>query len=408
MARILSQKQQQEFFEILGNPHNFNTDVFVKLFAWTKAGNGIRFYPDDIITIGPEESKFVKPGSQTTCGCYIINKFIIEQMEVFGYINAEFGKSLLGKIDDVIAVALRDKTITRDQYDEYTNRSQWLYGGPLAHIINPSLSKAIMTLPPDARKLRDKMMAERKERLDANDPEASAEIEQAVVTAAMKDIRASGDPSLAIFDAGGVDPYNNYRTMFVMKGAVQDNTGESPTGYKIVRSNYDDGITKEDMPIIADTLVRSSYMSGVATQDSGAAAKSLNTISQRVSLLPKGSFCGTTHTDKVIVTKGDLYRYIKNGGKKPFMLTSENIGQFLGKEVEMYTPFGCTAPDPHYCNVCMGDNPYLVGVKNIGLTFNIITGSTMNAALKTKHKTKVELYKVTIDDILKYLNHPLV
>ena len=409
MARLLNQKQQQEFFEILGDPPKFDTDTFVKLFAWTKSANGIRFYADDILTIGHNESKFVKPNTQTTCGCYIINKFIIEQMEVFGYINAEFNKKLLGKIDDFIAIALRDKTITREQYDEYTNRSQYLYGGALAHIINPSISNNLLTLPSGAKKLRSKMMEERKERLDANDPEASAEIEDAVVTEALKEIRATGDPALAIFDAGGgADPYNNYRTMFVMKGAVQDNTGESPTGYKIVKSNYDDGVTKEDMPIIADTLVRSSYMSGVATQDSGAAAKSLNTINQRVSLLPKGSFCGTTHTDKVVVTKNDIYRYIKTGSRKPLMLTSENIDQYLGKEVEMYTPFGCIAPDPHYCNVCMGDNPYLVGVKNIGLTFNIITGSTMNAALKTKHKTKVELYQVTIDDILKYLDHPLI
>ena len=100
-------------------------------------------------------------------------------------------------------------------------------------------------------------------------------------------------------------------------------------------------------------------------------------------------------------------QYVIGGPSCTFMLTEENIGKYIGKEVDMYTPFHCKAKDPHYCNVCMGDNPYRVGVKNIGLTFSIITGSTMNAALKTKHKTKVELYKVGIDDILKYLNHPL-
>lgn len=408
MARVLTEAQQKEFFEILGNPPEFNTDVFVKLFAWTKSANGIRFYTDDIIKIGPEHSPFVKPNSETTCGCYIINKFIIEQVGVFGYINTVFTEKVLKKIDDAFSIALRDKTITREQYDEYVNRSQYLYGGPIAHIINPSISETLLNLPPSARKLREEMVKERLDRLNANDPEASAEIENAVVTEALKSMRQTEDPALAIFDAGGgADAYNNYRTMFVMKGAVQDNTGESPTGYKIVKSNYDDGITKEDMPIIADTLVRSSYMSGVATQDSGAEAKTLNNVNQRVQLLPKGSFCGTTKTTKVVISDKDIYRYIKGSNGKPMMLDEHNISKYTGKECDMYTPFTCKAKDPTYCNVCMGDNPYRVGVKNIGLTFNIITGSTMNAALKTKHKTKVELYKVTVEDILKYMDHPL-
>lgn len=408
MARYLTEKQQQEFFQILGDPPQFNTTTFVKLFAYTKEANGIRFYPDDIITIGPEQSKFVKPGSKTTCGCYLINKFIIEQCEIFGYINTVFNAKTLDKINDAFSVALRDGSVSRDAYNEYVDRSEYLFGGPVAHLINPSISETLMTLPPNARSLRTKMMNERKEKLDNNDPEASAEIENAVVTEALKSMREKNDPAMAIFDCGsGADPYNNYRTMFVMKGAVADNTGESQTGYKVIRSNYADGVTKEDMPKIADTLVRSSYMSGVATQDSGADAKSYNTTNQRTALLPRGSFCGTKQTDKVKIRDKDIYRYIKGPNGKPLMLTSENISKYIGKECEMYTPFHCKAKDPYYCSVCMGDNPYRIGVKNIGLTFNIITGSTMNAALKTKHKVKVELYPISVDDIMKYTNDPL-
>lgn len=407
MARILNEKQAAEFFSILGDPPKFTSEVFIDLFAWRKKSNGIRFYVDDIIEIGPAQSKFVKAKSRTTCGCYIINKFLIEPLEVFGYINAVFNKKTFDKIEDHLNTALRDGIVTPEQFAEYIDRSQYLFGGSLAHIVNPSISDTLITLPQPARTLRKKMMDERMDRLDALDPQASAEIEDAVVTEALKDMRTKNDPAMAIFDCGaGADAYNNYRTMFVMKGAVQDNTGESPTGYKIVKSNYDDGVTKEDMPIIADTLVRSSYMSGVATQDSGAKAKTLNNVNQRVALAKRGSFCGTTNTVHVVISEKDVYRYIKVGGK-PLALTSENIGKYVGKECEMYTPFGCEEPDPHYCNVCMGDNPYLLGVKNIGLTFNIITGSTMNAALKTKHKTKVELYRITEDDITRYFDFPL-
>ena len=82
MPRILNEKQTREFFDIIGDPPKFDTDCFVKLFAYTKK-NGIRFHPDDVIKIGPEQSKFVKPNSETNLGIYIFNKFMIEELECF-------------------------------------------------------------------------------------------------------------------------------------------------------------------------------------------------------------------------------------------------------------------------------------------------------------------------------------
>lgn len=417
MSKILTEAQRKDFFEIIGNPSKdkpivLNTNVFVKLFAYTKANKGIRFSTDDVITITPNDYNGLAQDCQTRLGIYIINKFIFEDLQIFGYINKEFTDKLFGKIDSNLAKALSNGDITREQYSQYIDRVQWLFGGPIAHIINPSISSTLVNLPPKAKKLRDELMAKEKAGIEANDPEVSSKIEDAVVTEALKDMRATHDPALALFDAGGgADPYNNYRTMFVMKGAIIDNTGESPTGYKIVKSNYDDGISKEDVALIGDALVTSSFSSGVATQDSGAEAKSYNAIFQRVQLQEQGSFCHTKDTNPVLITKSNkndyIYRYIKTSATKPVMLTDDNIDQYVGKVVNMYSPLHCKAKDPEYCSCCVGDRPYRIGVKNVGLTFNIMMGSTLNAALKVKHKTKVELYSVTIDDILKYMDHPL-
>ena len=412
MPRILNEKQTREFFDIIGDPPKFDTDCFVKLFAYTKK-NGIRFHPDDVIKIGPEQSKFVKQNSETNLGIYIFNKFMIEELECFGYINHELNGKFLGKIRSAMSKALRNGDITPQQFATYIDKYQYLFGGNLAHIINTSLSSTVLTLPPSAKKLRSELFKQYEKELAANDPEVSAMIENKVVDEALKEMRKTGDPSLAIYDAGsGVDPYNNYRTMFVMKGAIVDNTGESPTGYKIVKSNYDDGITKEDMPIIADSLVRSAYMRGVATQDSGFETKTYNTINQRIHLQPKGSFCGTKDTEPVEITENNkdnyIYRYIKTSAEKPVLLTDENINSYVGKVVHMYTPLHCKAKDPEYCNICVGDRPFIIGIRNVGLTFSVITGATMNAALKVMHKTKVEIYNITVDDITKYMDRPLI
>lgn len=413
-SRILTEKQRKEFFDILGNPPSFTTDVFVKLFAYTKEGNGIRFYTDDIITIGPEDYPGVKPGSKTRVGRFIVNKFIFEPLsDLFGYVNVELNNKSLGKLSKLIEDALRAGDLEPTRYHEIIDRRQYLFGGAIAHIINTSLSPTLLTLPPAAKKLRNDMIKERKERLDSNDPIASAEIENAVVTKALEEMRKTNDPAIGLYDAGaGIDPYNHFRTMFVMKGAIKDNTGESPTGYKIVKSNYDDGITKEDLAVIADSLVTSAHSRGVMTQDSGADSKTYNTLYQNIKIQPKGTFCGTKRTEQIQITEENkkkyLYRYIKTGATNPVMLSPENIDSYVGKTVNMYTPIYCQAHDPEYCSICSGESLVNEGIKYIGLTFSASTGAMMNAALKIMHDSRVKNYKVTIEDIMRYIDHPLV
>lgn len=331
------------------------------------------------------------------------NKFILEPLKIFGYVNKPFGSKELGALEDGISDGLMQKDLTTEQVAEFIDRLQFLLGGPLAHLINPSINPDIMTLPPQAAALKKKLLAENKAGIEANDPQTSSKIEKEVTKVAMDWMNERNDPSLSFFKSGAIDPYNNYRTMFVMKGAVKDNTGESPTGYKIVTSEYDNGITKEDMPKIADTVVTSSYNSGVATQDSGYMGKKYNTILQRVKLLERGSDCKTPDTFQTVITNRHLYRYIMENGK-PVCLTPEVIDNYKGKVCKLRSPLHCHAKDPYYCNICMGDRLYDIGVHNVGLTVSILSGATLNAALKTKHNVTVGTYTIKEEDILKYVN----
>ena len=392
---------QTAYFETLGDLHNPTAQMFADLFAAHK-DSPPKYHVDDMIIIGPEQSPFVKENSTTTCGIYLFNKFILEPLKIFGYVNKPFGSKELGALEDGISDGLMQKDITPAQAAEYIDRLQFLLGGPLAHLINPSINPDIMTLPPQAAALKKKLLAENKAGIEANDPQTSSKIEKEVTKVAMDWMNERNDPSLSFFKSGAIDPYNNYRTMFVMKGAVKDNTGESPTGYKIVTSEYDNGISKEDMPKIADTVVTSSYNSGVATQDSGYMGKKYNTILQRVKLMERGSDCKTPDTLQTVITNRHLYRYIMENGK-PVCLTPEVIDKYKGKVCKLRSPLHCHAKDPYYCNVCMGDRLYDIGVHNIGLTVSILSGATLNAALKTKHNVTVGTYTIKEEDILKYV-----
>jgi len=407
MGRMLTPEQQAEAFAIMKDPKNIDVHVLSALFAYHKK-SGIKFSVEDGIVIGPNESPFVKPNTVTTLGIYIANKYLLEDLGIFGYINKNINGKLQEKIDNAMGKACQAREITPEQYANYIDRGQWLYGGPFGFISGVSLSHTIMELPPAAKKQRKQLIEENQDAIAANDAQAVRNMELKIVDTALNEMRKKDDPAMALFDSGcGIDPKNQYKTIFVMKGAVQDNTGESPTGYKVITSNYDEGITKEDMPKIADTVVSSAYSTGVSTQDSGTNGKKYNALFQRVRLRERGSDCGTKDTIDVTITADNADNYIYRNileGSKLVMLMPDTIGNYIGKTVHMRTGIHCKCPDPEYCSACIGDRPYRVGIRNIGYAFMSISGSTLNASMKKKHDISIKTYKVTLHDMLKYVD----
>ena len=394
--------------QILDGGTNLTSAAIIKLFGRSKK-SGIKFYQDDIIVIGPEDSPFVKPNTVTTTGIYMVNKYIFEPLEIFGYVNKTFDNKLRKAVSSQLSIALMEDDVTREQVWEYIDRTQWLFGGTAAHILNSSLSSNILNLPPKARKEREKLLKDNKERVESDDPQIAAQIGEEVTTTALQEMRKANDPAMALFDSGcGVDPYNNYRTMFVMKGPIKDNTGLSPTGYKTVTSNYNDGLAKDDLPKIADSIVTGAYARAIATADSGYSAKKYNSRYQRARLAPRGSDCHTTEYVEYEVTDDNIkdfqmYHYIMEDNK-PKLITPKNAKEYLFKVVKLRTPSCCKMKEPFYCNVCYGDRAYRLGIENVGNTFQIAAGSLLNSSLKSSHDITIHYYRISLDDIFRYEN----
>lgn len=395
-------KLETEFLEYIGDCQDPTSDQFVYLFARFKDSKP-RYYVDDMITIGSNNSKFVKDNSTTTIGLYIINKFLFEPLGIFGYVNKPLSKGAWGDMEANIAKALTAYDITTDQAREFIDRSQYLFGGPLSQLVNYSISQDILTLPPGARKLKKELFKENADKLAHNDPMASSAVEKEIVKQAVQELADKDAPGKSFFDSGAVDPYNNYKTMFVMKGAILDNTGESPTGYKVITSNYDTGVTKEDMPKIADSAIRSYYNSGVLTADSGYMTKKFNALAQKIKIGPAGSDCKSTEYLRIKIDKRHLYRYINEDGKN-ILLDEETLPKYQGKVCNLRTPIHCHRPDPEYCNICVGERPYRVGNYNMGLSFMIMGGSVMNSMLKSKHDVTLHFRSISTEDLTKYIN----
>ena len=127
-----------------------------------------------------------------------------------------------------------------------------------------------------------------------------------------------------------------------------------------------------------------------------------NTVSQQVKVGPAGSDCKSTDYLKTIITDNHLYRYINEGGKN-ILLDENTLPKYKGKICNLRTPIHCHRAEPEYCNICVGERPYRVGNYNLGLSLMIMSGSVMNALLKTKHNVTIQHKTITLEDLTRYV-----
>lgn len=335
---------------------------------------------------------------KTNAGLFIFNKHIVEGLleDVLGYWNETITDKVLSKkIEKTICTALYEDKITADQFAEYENRLQWMLA--IHSMVSCSLTPGTITPNSKVVALRDKRVKENKEALDNGDAVTALKIEKELLDVAKKELK--NDPGMDLYNSGARCSFNNnYKSIAVMKGPVMDPlTGK----YHIVEHGFVEGIDKKDIPIFGTTVTQGAYPKAVGTRVGGYSVKRFYAAFQNIVLDKKGSDCGskmTRLTEITPATKDDsLYRYIVEGNKI-IRLTPDNIGKYMGKTVHMRSPLYCTSG--HFCNVCFGDKPYMVGIKNVGLTAAKIGSNFINLSMKSFHDTSMHLYEINPDDIL--------
>jgi hypothetical protein len=79
---------------------------------------------------------------------------------------------------------------------------------------------------------------------------------------------------------------------------------------------------------------------------------------------------------------------------KLIRLDPEILEDYAGKTVKLRSPMFCRGKQ--YCNKCYGDLPYLIGIKNVGLTINAIGESLKRFSLKAFHDASVKTAKMDV------------
>lgn len=348
-----------------------------------------RFNPYDEITIPAgsygKDKKNKKPFT-TTVGIYVFNKYFIEQdlFDQFHYINEEISGDKHDEINDTLSYYLLEDKITVDQMKRYHKKVQKMM--PFVSILSPTYSEKFLTSTSAINKKKEELIKKHKDAITAGDPVVAEQMEKELLDFARQYLK--DDPSMDSYDSGARGSFkNNFKNMYVMKGAVKDPDPNAKQKYKIATSNYMDGIKPEEYVIYANSLSAGPFKRAKKTEIGGYLEKVFLYAYQHLKLDPPGSDCGTKRTIKVKLDKKNIkdwmYSYVVQGDKL-IEITSENMNKFIGKTVNMRFSALCESKTG-FCNHCFGNLPYRRGDLNVGISTTIVASTMKNKSMKAFH-----------------------
>lgn len=405
VARLMTKDECEYFFNL--SDHTLQSTSFMATHFAAIGNKPAKFNPYDIMTVPPntvgDDKKKNKNTFYTTVGRYIFNRVFILGLglfPLFGYINKNIDADILGDINSKFSYAILEDKIPIETLKKYLMLQQKFQ--PYSNILCSGYTTMMLNITEDINKKKAQLA--KKYAKELADPEknmyAADKMEKELLDYA-KD-RLKNDASMDMYRSKAKGSFsNNFKNMFVMKGAIKD--PDPAKGYDVVLSNYMDGMTREDYPILAKSLAAGPYKRSKKTSLGGYWEKLFLRAFEHLRLGPKGSNCGTKRTITLTLTKyvEDLmmYSYIVEKDGNLVELTSENRDKYLNKTVKMRFSSMCEYKDHGLiCNACAGNMYYRDGIMNIGTATPQLASEIKLKSMKAFHDSTVKLHTI---DVLK-------
>lgn len=361
----------------------------------TKKIKDPKFRVYDTIKLRPNEY-INKKEVTTTVGMFLFNKICIEpyiaSIVPDGYWNTPLNKDGIGVLFDTVSSSLEYDKITTEELWPWLKAIQF-YAYKGTSIFSSSLTKDSI--------MPDKHVIEERDKFFKNNPNPTVDQVVALEERLSKEMKEkiSKDTSKTLFDSGAKakvdDQLKNINT--IIGPVYNPATGE----FDIIKSNYIEGFSKQDIPKAGNMVVSASYPKAVGTADAGYVTKQFYAAFGSVVLGEDGSDCHTKAYLKVPITEDNWKGYegqnVMVGPDKHETITLENHSKFVGKTVKLRSPMCCISE--RVCSVCAGRRPYMTGMTNIGTQFATVPNTFLNAGMKKFHTTKVKLDNVKEDTL---------
>lgn len=400
-VRQLTFEEAKEFYDLT---HEDITAT--KLRGWFAAQGDQtepKYQPNDRIVLHKNHPHcFNKEEIITTLGRFLVNFFILpdEYLKKHGYVNEPFTGDVMGGIETKLSTMLMLDEITVKEYGKYFDRGEWMLMG-MAYYMAPTLNYDINIAPKEIIDYRNELFEKHKDALKKKDPTVSAMIEKEIVAKTKEHMKSSNNEAFDLFHSGEFK-LDNYKKASVMVGML-----ENPQTHEIelLKSNYTEGIAKDEFVKFPMIALVGGYSRGVETASGGYQTKRIQSATQNIILDDLGSDCGTTNflDVEIIPSLKDMfnYRYILDDSGKLIELTPDNISQYFNKRVKMRSPMFCLGDK--ICHHCAGNMFHRMGIKNAGLFTGTFSGVLMNLFMKKFHDSSVKFKKLDIPGSIKKL-----
>ena len=358
-----------------------------------------RFNTYDTVTIpsgsyGPEGNKNINP-INTTVGIWVFNKAFIEKelFDLFGYINKPITSKVFKEINKKMSYAVMEDKLPLDAIKRYIMKTEKFQ--PYCNILSTSITENMLSIPKAIAKKKQELLKKYEKELATNDPIVSQKIEKELIEECK--VLLKDDPSVDMINSGAkIDWGNNFKNMFVMRGATKNPDPLNPNGeYTIIKSDFTTGIAPDEYAAFADSLTVGPYARAKKTADGGAMEKTFVKALEHLYILPAGSDCGTKRTKTVLLTKDNIddwmYSYIVESGNRLVELTSDNRDSYLGKKVK-FRYSGLCESEKGICNKCAGNLFTRLGIKNVGVASYVIPASIKLKSMKTFHDSTIKIF----------------
>lgn len=375
-------KEELEYLLSLSSKDCLKTSIFMECFGEFNGKKKFNTY--DMMEIPPKSYHNNKNTFTTTVGSWFFNKACIDYPGLFDelkYVNEPFSKKTYGKIKDKLSLAILEDRVTVAQYKQFILCLQKFMN--YSTVICTTTSEDMMLISKTIEPKKKELLKKYEKELKAGDAFVAEKIEHELLQYCEEKLK--DDPAWDNIKAGaGADLGNNFKNMYVMKGAAKD---PDPTkGYNIISSCYSEGVTKDDYAAMSNSLAAGPYARARKTAIWGYEEKKYLLAFQHVKLGPKDSDCGTKRT-LTVKLEGDMlkmlmYSYIVEGSKL-IRLDSTTMDKYKGKTVKLR--FSSLCRNECICNKCAGDLYYLLNTPNIGTATPQLASAVKNIMMKSFH-----------------------
>jgi hypothetical protein len=252
-----------------------------------------------------------------------------------------------------------------------------------------------ITAPTGIAAFKKQLLIEYKDKL--NDPVQLAEFESKLKQFDSEYLK--DDPANGTFIAGKLKDTAR-KKMYLISGTEEGFKGN--LDLVPVINSLEEGwpVEAKQFTAMMNGLRAGSYSRGAETVNGGVSAKTLLRAANNFRIID--SDCGSKLTIQRSFIEKDknqlINRYIQEGAKI-VLVDDNNVGSYLGKQLNVRTPLYCKLKGDNICKVCAGLKLFKFPV-GISIPITEISSIILTASLKKMHGTVLSTKKLDFSKIL--------